>query len=330
MKRTGARPAAASVGAVVVLALLLGGCGGSGDGPEPARRSDSGVVGAPEDSPRRIVTLAPNLTEIAFELGLGDRVVGVSDFTRWPPEAEERPRLGGLFDPNLERMVALEPDLAILLPSQDEVARNLAGLGIPTLTIGIETVAELDRAVLAIAERCGVAEAGRRLAARLRRELAPRPVPGAPPAVVVVDRTPGRSQELLVAGPRTYFQELLERLGSENVFADAPLRYPTVGMEEVLTRAPRVIVEIRLEEEPEPVRERLLADWRRYPSLPAVANGDLYLIAGDWALVLGPRLPRLYAELEAVLRSAADSLAPAAPADPAAPVAGVEPETGAP
>ena len=180
--------------AALLLACWAGwGCGGDAPPDRPAA------------DPQRIVTLAPNLTEIAFELGLGDRVVGVSQYALWPPEAAERPRLGGLFDPNLERTVALEPDLAIVLPSQEEVARHLEGVGVPSLTVGIETLDDLEAAVRAIAERCGVPEAGKELAERLRRELAPRPVPGAPPAVVVLDRDAQGSNDgaggLLVAGP---------------------------------------------------------------------------------------------------------------------------------
>lgn len=286
--------------ALLAAALLFGGCGGDAvpGGPEPA---------AGETAPERIVTLAPNLTEIAFELGLGERVVGVSEYASWPPEAAELPRLGGLFDPNLERMVALEPDLAILLPSQEEVARHLASVGVPSLSVEIETIDDLAAAVRTIAERCGVAEAGEVLAERLAGELAPRPVPGAPPAIVVLDRDAGAGGGLLVAGPGTFYQELLERLGSENLFADAPIRYPMVGVEEVLGRVPRAILEVRPRAMPAGTRDRLLDEWRRYPHLPAAAAGDVHLIDAPWAVVLGPRLPKLYEAMERALRRAAEA-----------------------
>jgi iron complex transport system substrate-binding protein len=280
--------------ALVLAAALLAGCGEPSAPPEPER-----------GTPGRILTLAPNLTEIAFALGLGDRVVGVSDYTSWPPEARELPRLGGLFDPNLERMVALEPDLALLLPSQASVARNLAQVGIETLTLEIETVDDLETALLAVGERCGAEAAAGELARTLRAQLAPRPIPGAPATVVVLDRAPGRTEGLLVAGPGTYFHELLGRLGAANAFADAPLRYPQVGMEEVLARAPEVVLEVRPGPLPEEARGRLLADWRRFPDLPAVAHGEVGTIVGEWTMILGPRLPRLYQEMEEALQRAA-------------------------
>jgi iron complex transport system substrate-binding protein len=276
--------------------LLLGACGGAGAPSRPE----------PEGAPGRVVALAPNLTEIVFALGLGDRVVGVSDYTSWPPEARQLPRLGGLVDPNLERLLALDPDLTLLLPSQEEVAVLLAGLGIATLTVEIETVDDLERAVAAVAEGLGDPEAGWELAAALRRELAPRPVAGAPATAVVLNRIPGRAEGVLVAGPNTYFDDLLGRLGAANAFADAPLRYPQVGTEEILARAPGAILELRAEPPSEALRSRLVADWRRFPGLPAAARGQVHVFGGDWALALGPRLPMLYRRMEAALRAAAE------------------------
>lgn len=291
--------------ALCLVAALLGGCG------EPAAdRPPAKVPEAPAAAPERILTLAPNLTEIAFALGLGERVVGVSDYTSWPPEAEGLPRLGGLFDPNLEGMVALEPDLALLLPSQEEVARHLERVGVETLSVEIETVDDLETAIVAVGRRCGAEAAAEALSTELRRELAPRPIPGAPETVVALDRVPGRTESVLVAGPGTYFHELLARLGAANAFAEAPLRYPQVGMEEVLARAPAVILEVRPGPLSEESRRLLLADWERFPELPAVSRGAVRAVVGDWTMILGPRLPRLYRAMEEALREAVPEAVP--------------------
>lgn len=282
----------------LALTLVLAACGSPGaedDGPAPA----------PAAAPRRLVTLAPNLTEIAFALGLGDRVVGVGSYATWPPEVRELPRLGGLVDPDLERILALEPDLALLLPSQEEVARRLEAVSIETLVVPVETLDDLEAAILAVARRCRAGAAARDLVASLRRELAPRPVPGAPHTAVVVNRAPGRTEGLLVAGPGTWYDELLGRLGAANAFADAPLRYPQVGVEEVLARAPGALLELRPEPPSDPLRRRLAADWQGFPTLPAAARGSVFVIGGDWALSLGPRVPLLYRRMEEALRAGA-------------------------
>ncbi len=307
MRRAGPlrRLAARAAGLAAALTLVAACSAPAPPDRANARAGSASEASAAQGSPRRLLALAPNLAEIAFALGLGPRVIGVSDYTTWPPAAAKLPRLGGLFDPNVERMVALRPDLALLLPSQEEVAERLRAVGIDTLTVHLESLEDLGRGIVQIARRCGVPAAGTELAADLHRQLAPRPVPGAPLTVISIDRPPGRSENLLVAGPGTYLQELLVRLGAANAFADAPTRYPQVGMEEVLGRAPGLIVELQ----PQPLdaagRRQLLADWRRFPTLPAVAAGHLVVVSGAETMLIGPRLPQLYRRLEEAVREAA-------------------------
>ena len=234
-------------------------------------------------------------------LGLGDRVVGVGDFSTWPPEAAAKPHLGGLFDANLERIVALKPDLAVLLPSEKDLGAKLRPLGIEVLTIPNETLADIERSFTLMAERCGVPDAGARLAAEWRTGLAPRPVAGKPRVVVSVGRQEGRLADVLVAGPDTFYQELLVRLGAENVFADAPIRYPKVSLEELVARKPDVILELRAEEISPEAARLLVRDWDQLADIPAVRDGRVHLLAGDWTAIPGPRLPKLYAELRKAL-----------------------------
>lgn len=261
---------------------------------------------AAERPPERIVALAPSLAETLFALGLGERVVGVGDYTEWPPEAAALPHLGGLFDPNLERIVALEPDLAVLLQSERDLATKLERLGIGTLLVPpTEDLADVERTFRLIAGRAGMPEQGERLAAELGRRLAPRPVvpPGGEPLTVMVSvaREPGHLADLLVAGPGTFYDDFIRRLGAENAFADAPVVYPQVGLEEVLARAPDVVLELG-SADPSPERAaRLRADWRSLPELPPP---HVAVLAGNWAVVPGPRLPVLYEAMERELRAA--------------------------
>src|SRR5262249_11731121 len=160
-----------------------------------------------------ILSLAPSLTETLFALGLGPRVVGVDSYSAWPAAVASLPRLGGLFDPNLERAVSLHPDLALLLPSEHEAERRLKALGIPTLIGPTESLADVENSFRSIARRCGVPAEGERLAARWREELAPSPVPGKPRVLVSVSREPRSLNGLLVAGPGTFYDEMVTRLG---------------------------------------------------------------------------------------------------------------------
>jgi len=250
---------------------------------------------------RRVVSLAPNLTETFFALGLGDRMVGVDDYSLWPPAVAKLPRLGGLFNPNLETVVALHPDLALLVPSERDLGEKLRRFHVESLIVTNETVADVERSFRTVAVRCGVPEAGERLAAAFRDGLRPDPLPGRPKVLLSTGRSAGRLADLVVAGPNTFLDELLQRLGAVNAFADAPVRYPEVGMEEILARAPDVVIELRGEALSPEVQRRLIADWQALPQVPAVRAGRVRVIAGLHVLTPGPRLPLLYRDLRAAL-----------------------------
>lgn len=252
---------------------------------------------------RRVIALAPNLSETLFALGLGPRVVGVDDYSHWPPEVEKLPRLGGLFNPNLERIVALKPDLAVLVPSERDIGEKLKRFGIDSLIVSNETLDDIERSFHVIADRCGVPEVGERLAAEWREELRPNPVAGAPRVLLSAGRPAGRLADLVVAGPGTFLDELLQRLGAVNVFADAPIRYPEVGMEEIVARAPDVVIELRADPLSPEVARQLVEDWKALPQVPAVREGRIKVLAGDHILIPGPRLPRFYRELREALNA---------------------------
>jgi len=255
---------------------------------------------APEPSPaERIIALAPGITETLFELGLGNRVVGVGDYSSWPPEVEQKPKLGGLFDARLEVITSLQPDLAILLPSEEKLRVQLERLAVEVLTVRSETLDEVETMMGTIAQRCGVVERGEALQERWRQDLEPNPVPGYPRILLSVGRESGRLADVLVSGPGTHLDELIGLLGAVNAFADAPLEYPQVGLEEILQRRADIVIDLQ----PYPgIYDELALDWQELQTQTDMAPACARVVAGDYVLVPGPRLPWLYRELrEAIL-----------------------------
>jgi len=278
-----------SAAAIVLVTLLLG-CA------EPAPAPVAAI-------PERIIAVAPSLTETVFALGLGDKVVGVGDYAQWPPEVLSKPRVGGLFDVRLEQIVELQPDLAILLPGEERLAAQMAELGVEVLTVQQETLADVEVSMSIIAERMGVEAAGAELAAAFRQDLEPDPMPASLPVLVTITREAGNLGEILVAGPDTFYDELLGKLGLTNALVGSALRYPQISAEQVLRRAPLAIIELQPKMLSSFGEERLLSDWLELAGVPAAHSGCLRVVAGDHVLLPGPRATRLYKELRAALLS---------------------------
>lgn len=271
---------------LVLLSALS--CGRSQEeAPETVSDASNG-----EQYPARIISMAPSITEIVFAMGLGERVAGVSDFCDYPPEAQKKPKIGGVVNPNMEAIVALNPDLVLALPNatHENLFRSLRLLGIKVVTLRNDTLDDLFDTIRRIGEetsrRREAEEMGRRLRAKF--SAVGEKVAGKPRRKVmfVVGVDP-----LFVAGRGTFIDELIAIAGGENIAGDSLSKYPQLGVEEVVSRAPEVILytslNFELTPEHEAEAERL---WSNYPSIPAVREGGIQGLVADYVTLPGPRL----------------------------------------
>ncbi len=277
---------------LICLLPLVVGCGG-----------DEPLAPVELPTPERVLAVAPSITEILFGLGLGDKVVAVGDYAAWPPEVFSKPRIGGLFDVRLEKIVELDPELVILLPGEEKFAAQMRELGVDVLVVQHESLDDVETSILTIAGRMDVDAAGIELAASFRDDLEPDPLPSAPPVMLTITRQAGNLGEVLVAGPNTFYDELLGKLGVVNAFGGTEISYPQVSAEGILQRRPHAIIELQPKTLSTIGESRLLGDWRQLPGLDAVKQDCLRVIAGDHVLLPGPRATLLYKELREALAS---------------------------
>jgi len=241
---------------------------------------------APARPVRRIVSLAPNLTEILFALDLGDRVVGVTDYCDYPPAAARKPRVGGYVNPNLEAILALDPDLALATPNigNREGVLKLQALGVDFLVVETPTLTALADAIRQVAARAGEPERGVALAAKLEAEIAARrerfAAFPATRALLVFSHEP-----LIAAGPGTLFDEMLRAAGGTNLAAGMG-PYPHLSLEQVVTLAPEAIVDTAMTATG-PSDAKF---WQRLATVPAVRDGRVCAPAADPILRPGPRV----------------------------------------
>jgi iron complex transport system substrate-binding protein len=258
--------------------------------------------------PRRIVSLAPNTTEVLFALGLGNRVVGVTRYCDYPPETAAIAKVGGFVDPSYEEIVALRPDLVILVSAHRDAKRELEKLGLPTLTTPHETIADIHESIRLIGAACGVAPQATALLANLRaREQAiRRAVEGRPKPRVLVcpdrDVTSGQLAGLYVAGRHTFYGEVLEAAGGENAIAGETVAYPELSAEGVVGINPDVILDVTSRMKPgTPAPAVMVHQWDRLRSVTAVREHAVHVIVSDYALRPGPRYVQFLEEMARLL-----------------------------
>lgn len=241
-------------------------------------------------NPTKIISLAPSNTEILFALGLGDRVVGRTDFCNYPPEALEVPSIGGFSDPNLEEVIARDPDLVLATSIHEEIVRQLDNNGIPTIVLFPNTIEDILDSITLVGEAAGAEDA----AAVLRADMEAR-------IKAVTDKTAGLTAEekvrtafvvwhdpLMMAGGDTLYNELIEKSGGINIVADRE-SYPTVSLEAVLVADPEVMVAMGMGTGGTESYDFLLEE-ARLGDTEARKNSRVYLINEDLVGRFGPRI----------------------------------------
>lgn len=292
------------VGVLVIAGVASGGdMAGAGTGQTPAA-----TAGTPA---RRIVSFVPAVTEMLFAIGAGDRVVGVSTYDRFPEAATRLPRVGGLLDPNAERLLSLRPDLVIVYGTQRDLRVQLDRARIPQFEYVHRDLADVTQTIRAVGRRIGAAAAAERAATDLERQLdairqrvAGRPRPR---TLLVFGREAGSLRRIQASGGYGFLHDLLQLAGGEDVMGDVRRESVEMSTETVLARAPDVIVEVKYGRTlSAPALARLVGEWDPLSAVPAVQRRQVYVLQGDEFVIPGPRL------VEAA-RALAQALHPTAP-----------------
>ncbi|MBI2300239.1 MAG: ABC transporter substrate-binding protein [Armatimonadetes bacterium] len=256
-------------------------------------RPGAGVPSAAEQT-RRVVSLSPALTELVYALGAGERLVGISDFTTWPPEALKLPNCGGAMNPNLELLLQLHPDLIVLQGENEKVRSFCETTGKRYWGRRLDTLSDLNAVILGLGQTLGVPD-GEAVWRKLSAELAAvrAAVEGRPPTrvLVCVGRQKERLAGITTCGGGTFLDDLVTLAGGRNVFADAGSLYPEPSLEELTARAPDVILDLQPEVKTDPATlDRLRGEWRELSTLPAVRNHRVVVVTENYVLVPGPRI----------------------------------------
>jgi len=247
--------------------------------------------------PARIVSTFPSATETLFALGLGDRVVGVSTYCRYPPQVLALPKIGTYMKADPEKIALLRPDLVIIERSAVSLADRLSALGIPSGSVTVRSLPEVFSMIRDIGRAAQVPERAGSLNSKiqarlitLRREMRGRYRPS---VLIIVGRNPGELANLIGVGTSPYLGELLEIAGGRNVLRDSALPYPHISFESVVRRNPEIILDLSMmgDSSSTPVdEERLRQPWLSHQELTAVRNGTVFGMSSEALVTPGPRV----------------------------------------
>ena len=248
--------------------------------------------------PKRLIALAPNLTEILFALGLGDQVVGVTDHCNYPPQASLKPKVGSYIHLNVEKIISLSPDLVIGTMDGNEryVLHLLEQAHIRVFFVNPRDVRQAIETISTIGLVCGVSEKARELSAGLTLRVN-RVVETTNPRKKPLVFLQIQIQPIMSVNRNTVHHDLLRLAGGDNMTADEPVTYPRISMEEVIRRKPEVILISSMERGGR--FEQARQQWLEWTSIPAVQRGRVHLIDSD--LIDRPS-PRVVDGLEIMAR----------------------------
>jgi iron complex transport system substrate-binding protein len=248
--------------------------------------------------PKKIVSLAPNITEILFGLGLDQEIVGVSIHCNFPEKVQSKVRVGSYISLDFEKIVSLEPDLIIATGAGNtrDMVDRLERLGFPTYVIFPKNVEDVTRSVGHLSQLVGREKEGAEIIQemRRRRERVVELTRGLPrPRVFLqIGEAP-----IVTVGKNSFADDLIRLAGGDNVAGNEKEMYPRFAMEEILKRSPEVILVSSMN--PRGNYQKIFEEWSRWKTIPAVKNSQIYLIDSD--LIDRPS-PRIIDGLEEMAR----------------------------
>ena len=250
------------------------------------------------DKPQRVVSLAPSITEIVFALDQGHRLQGVTTYSDFPPEAAKLPKVGSYVHLDLEKIVALKPDLCIAIKDGNPrvIAQRLESLKIPVYAVDPNNLETIMKTVLEIGTLLNAKNRANQLVQNMDLRIQK--------VKSLVAKTTHRPRVFLQigvspivsAGTHTFIHELIVIAGGTNLAA-GPIPYPRFSREKVLALSPEIIIITSMARSA--VFEKVKAEWEKWPNMPAVRNQRIYVEDSNF---FDRPTPRLVDGLELLIR----------------------------
>lgn len=245
----------------------------------------------------RIVSLAPNITEILFALDLGDKIIGVSEFCNYPPDAQRIPRVGALLNPNFEAIIVSKPDLVIMVDEMAADKNVFDSLGIETLIVQHDSIPEILDSIRVIGDRCGKNQDAEKIVSTIKNKL--QQIQNAVqnktrPKVLISlghdysQEPSAKPQNISIAGSDGFYSQMIEYAGGQNAYS-GKIPYPVISWESVISMNPQIIIDIAPVETKPMDSQITIQQWKNFSQTDAAKNDAVYVFTEDYTAIPGPR-----------------------------------------
>lgn len=291
------------IGIFIILSLLTFMTIGCSPQPLPGTFTDDfGRVINIDKTPQRIVSHVPGITEILFALGLGEKVVGVSTYCDYPEAAKAKPKIGGFWDPSIEKIVDLNPDLVLTNGSVEYVMTQLGSLGITYIVLDPKDINGIVKDIELLGEITGTGREAKEVIKDMHDRIlrVSARVKDAPRVEVFYTFATTDLNNPWTAGPGSVVDSLINMAGGENIAARASAPWVQFSLEEVVASDPEVIiVDAAMGSAVTPVAElKLHPVWQK---LTAIKQGRICPIDGNLLNRFGPRIVQGLEEMAKII-----------------------------
>ncbi len=252
------------------------------------------------------VTIGPNITEIMFALRVEQQLKAIGDFDDYPPETKDITRIGSYLSPNLEKITTLKPSTIIVSGDIPQLRDFAQKSGIQYHSIPMDTLQQIYDGIILIGELTHTPNRAKHLIAEIQDNLHQLETLTKnlelTPTLLVVGREPRDLSSIQVAGGHSFLSEILKVAGGKNVYEDSEQNYFNISAEQVLSKAPEVIIEFRCGENlTQRQLDALFLDWKALETVPAVQKSRVYFILESYGMRPGPRIYKVAQKIATLL-----------------------------
>jgi iron complex transport system substrate-binding protein len=255
------------------------------------------------ENEKRVVSVAPALTEMVFALGQGHRLVGNTKFCNYPEAAKKVPRIGGFVDVNLELLIKKAPNLIFIYPENYEKIKIMEQKA-TLVQVSHTTLEDILSSIQVVANALEVPQKGKELMSGIQAQLnqfrSNAKGKKRLKTLLIIGRNPDKLTNMYIIGKKDFLSQLMEIAGGVNAY-QGEINYPSISVESVVAMNPDVIIELSAFHEGID-KARVLKMWQDYPFISAVKNNKISIIQDSVWLIPGPRVPEIAKKMQEIYR----------------------------